>query len=114
MGILIFKGLTARRLYKSFGVKGLNPEHHAKFIVYLFLLRILLCQKENGDWMWNQNVRDFRMRLLQYFNSLLFFSFFIISFILCFELYYLIFCAATILLWSTAVRLWPNEETVQL
>jgi hypothetical protein len=23
MGILIFKGLTARRLYKSFGVKGL-------------------------------------------------------------------------------------------
>jgi hypothetical protein len=24
MGILIFKGLTARRLYKSFGVKGLR------------------------------------------------------------------------------------------
>jgi hypothetical protein len=24
LGILIFKGLTARRLYKSFGVKGLN------------------------------------------------------------------------------------------
>jgi hypothetical protein len=24
MGILIFKGFTARRLYKSFGVKGLN------------------------------------------------------------------------------------------
>jgi hypothetical protein len=24
MGILIFKWLTARRLYKSFGVKGLN------------------------------------------------------------------------------------------
>jgi hypothetical protein len=24
MGILIFKGLTARRLYKSFGVKGLK------------------------------------------------------------------------------------------
>jgi hypothetical protein len=23
LGILIFKGLTARRLYKSFGVKGL-------------------------------------------------------------------------------------------
>jgi hypothetical protein len=23
MGILIFKGLTARRLYKSFGIKGL-------------------------------------------------------------------------------------------
>jgi hypothetical protein len=25
LGILIFKGLTARRLYKSFGVKGLMP-----------------------------------------------------------------------------------------
>jgi hypothetical protein len=24
LGILIFKGLTARRLYNSFGVKGLN------------------------------------------------------------------------------------------
>jgi hypothetical protein len=24
LGILIFKGLTARRLYKSFGVKGLK------------------------------------------------------------------------------------------
>jgi hypothetical protein len=24
LGILIFKGLTKRRLYKSFGVKGLN------------------------------------------------------------------------------------------
>jgi hypothetical protein len=24
LGILIFKGLTVRRLYKSFGVKGLN------------------------------------------------------------------------------------------
>jgi hypothetical protein len=24
LGILIFKGLTARRLYKSFGVKGLH------------------------------------------------------------------------------------------
>jgi hypothetical protein len=24
LGILIFKGLTAQRLYKSFGVKGLN------------------------------------------------------------------------------------------
>jgi hypothetical protein len=27
MGILIFKGLTARRLYKSFGFKGLNLIH---------------------------------------------------------------------------------------
>jgi hypothetical protein len=26
LGILIFKGLTARRLYKSFGVKGLMRE----------------------------------------------------------------------------------------
>jgi hypothetical protein len=26
-GILIFKGLTARRLYKSFGVKGLKVVH---------------------------------------------------------------------------------------
>jgi hypothetical protein len=25
LGILIFKGLTARRLYKSFGAKGLIP-----------------------------------------------------------------------------------------
>jgi hypothetical protein len=25
MGILIFKGLTALRLYKSFGIKGLMP-----------------------------------------------------------------------------------------
>jgi hypothetical protein len=25
VGILIFKGLTARSLYKSFGVKGLKP-----------------------------------------------------------------------------------------
>jgi hypothetical protein len=25
LGILIFKGLIARRLYTSFGVKGLNP-----------------------------------------------------------------------------------------
>jgi hypothetical protein len=35
LGILIFKGLTARRLYKSFGVKGLkgtgtqNPQIYA-------------------------------------------------------------------------------------
>jgi hypothetical protein len=27
LGILIFKGLTARRLYKSFGVKGLKFLH---------------------------------------------------------------------------------------
>jgi hypothetical protein len=28
MGILIFKGLTARRLYKSFGLKGLITFYH--------------------------------------------------------------------------------------
>jgi hypothetical protein len=28
LGILIFKGLTARRLYKSFGVKGLMYFKH--------------------------------------------------------------------------------------
>jgi hypothetical protein len=27
-GILIFKGLTARRLYKSFGIKWLNKEDY--------------------------------------------------------------------------------------
>jgi hypothetical protein len=27
LGSLIFKGLTARRLYKSFGVKGLNKSY---------------------------------------------------------------------------------------
>jgi hypothetical protein len=27
LGILIFKGLNARRLYKSFGVKGLMKEY---------------------------------------------------------------------------------------
>jgi hypothetical protein len=40
MWILIFKGLTARRLYKSFGVKGLtvpsqwlcNPIHISVFV----------------------------------------------------------------------------------
>jgi hypothetical protein len=29
LGILIFKGLTARRLYKSFGVKGLKHKYKA-------------------------------------------------------------------------------------
>jgi hypothetical protein len=34
VGILIFKGLTARRLYKSFGVKGLtNQKAHLQDIV---------------------------------------------------------------------------------
>jgi hypothetical protein len=30
LGILIFKGLTARRLYKSFGVKGLTNKNNAQ------------------------------------------------------------------------------------
>jgi hypothetical protein len=38
LGILIFKGLTARRLYKSFGVKGLTDmvTNYAagKFVIY--------------------------------------------------------------------------------
>jgi hypothetical protein len=36
--ILIFKGLTARRLYKSFGVKGLNHQdqiaYNSNFYLY--------------------------------------------------------------------------------
>jgi hypothetical protein len=34
-GILIFKGLTRRRLYKSFGVKGLNLAQIVMFKSYL-------------------------------------------------------------------------------
>ena len=49
--------------------------------------------------MWNQNVRNIHVRLLYYFNSLLYTSYyFIISFILCCELNYVNLCAATILL----------------
>jgi hypothetical protein len=36
LGILIFKGLNARRLYKSFGVKGLS-KHSFIFTDDLFL-----------------------------------------------------------------------------
>jgi hypothetical protein len=35
LGILIFKGLTARRLFKSFGVKGLNC---TGYLPYIFIL----------------------------------------------------------------------------
>jgi hypothetical protein len=35
LGILIFKGLTARRFYKSFGVKGLIDA----FITYVVFVR---------------------------------------------------------------------------
>jgi hypothetical protein len=31
-GILIFKGLTARRLYKSFGIKGLIEDYRIVFL----------------------------------------------------------------------------------
>jgi hypothetical protein len=33
-GILIFKGFTARRLYKSFGVKGLKVKKLPYYILY--------------------------------------------------------------------------------
>jgi hypothetical protein len=36
LGILIFKGLTVRRLYKSFGVKGLK-QHSIHFILFGFI-----------------------------------------------------------------------------
>jgi hypothetical protein len=39
LGILIFKGLTERRLYKSFGVKGLNPSAQ-RWLPKFFLLGI--------------------------------------------------------------------------
>jgi hypothetical protein len=35
LGILIFKGLTARRLYKSFGVKGLMPSVQESCFAFL-------------------------------------------------------------------------------
>jgi hypothetical protein len=38
LGILIFKGLTARRLYKSFGVKGL----HVTFLKTSVIVKIVL------------------------------------------------------------------------
>jgi hypothetical protein len=37
-GVLIFKGLTARRLYKTFGVKGLIYVHK------------MLCCKDGAFW----------------------------------------------------------------
>jgi hypothetical protein len=49
LGILICKGLTARRLYKSFGVKGLT---------YPLMLRSLsevlnVCQKNGEAFLWS-------------------------------------------------------------
>jgi hypothetical protein len=36
MGILIFKGLTSRRLYKSFGVKALNQCSETNVMHFFF------------------------------------------------------------------------------
>jgi hypothetical protein len=42
--ILIFKGLTARRIYKSFGVKGVKSVSQMKLIVILinFILKFMI------------------------------------------------------------------------
>jgi hypothetical protein len=47
LGILIFKGLTARRLYKSFGVKGLTPElnRSAQRCLQIFFTGILIFKR---------------------------------------------------------------------
>jgi hypothetical protein len=42
LGILMFKGLTARRLYKSFAVKGLNKLSDSLFIIFKTLTLNLL------------------------------------------------------------------------
>jgi hypothetical protein len=39
LGILIFKVLTARRLYKSFGVKGVNTVSHTQGLDINFRLK---------------------------------------------------------------------------
>jgi hypothetical protein len=41
LGILIFKGLTTRRLYKSFGVKGLKSvmKHPRKLLYHKNIFR---------------------------------------------------------------------------
>jgi hypothetical protein len=38
LGILIFNGLNARRLYKSFGVKGLTASARANSLLHLLLI----------------------------------------------------------------------------
>jgi hypothetical protein len=43
LGILIFKGLTARRLCKSFGVKGLSGRPPGKGVHYTVDLALLSC-----------------------------------------------------------------------
>jgi hypothetical protein len=47
MGILIFKGLTARRLYKSFGVKGLIV--HNLWLAYMSAMSEQLSSVEFVD-----------------------------------------------------------------
>jgi hypothetical protein len=42
LGILIFKGLTARRLYKSFGVKGLKHTGKLSFYPSALVFKTLL------------------------------------------------------------------------
>jgi hypothetical protein len=56
MGILIFKGLTARRLYKSFGVKELNnsallPDLHKGVTLSTSTIHntLLFTDDHNGD-----------------------------------------------------------------
>jgi hypothetical protein len=37
LGILIFKGLTVRRLYKSFGIKGLTITNINNIYIYIYI-----------------------------------------------------------------------------
>jgi hypothetical protein len=46
--ILVFKGLTARRLYKSFGVKGLIEQKNRKIKADLFEM-LCQCSQEYFD-----------------------------------------------------------------
>jgi hypothetical protein len=41
-GILIFKGLTARRLYKSFGIKGLSTHYFNSIKQYFAFHKLVL------------------------------------------------------------------------
>jgi hypothetical protein len=57
LGILIFKELTARRLYKSFAIKGLNVSsnqdtisYHNVLLVVNALYRIRGCIQNIPDW----------------------------------------------------------------
>jgi hypothetical protein len=71
LGILIFKGLTARRLYKSFGVKGLMIFDSRRVILcteILLLIAVFLKQitmNNNKQGVWNKT----RSLLLRCMNS---------------------------------------------